>query len=68
MKVLFGSGDRYAAVKKTPMSEARFRVICGLLAAWVYANMVKEVASSCGVLGLIVVALTTLLLSYMWST
>lgn len=46
--------------ERKPMSEGRFRAICGLTAAGVYAGMVWAVASLCGFLGLLLMVFSTL--------
>ena len=46
---------------REPLSEKRFKALCWLSAAGVYAGMVAAVASLCGVLGLLLVLVGTVL-------
>lgn len=46
---------------RRPMRSGRFRALCKLAAAGIYAGMVAAVASICGFPGLVVVAVVTLL-------
>lgn len=49
--------------ERKPLPEGRFRVLCGLAAAGVYAGMVWAVAALCGVPGVLTVAAATVLIS-----
>ena len=46
--------------ERKPMPEGRFKALCGLAAAGVYAGMVRAVASLCGFLGVLLVVVATL--------
>lgn len=43
-----------------PMKEGRFRALCAIVAAGIYAGLVIAVAALCGVPGVVVVGLVTL--------
>ena len=45
--------------ERKPMSECRFKVLCGLAAAVAYAGMVATVAALCGAFGLLLVVVGT---------
>lgn len=47
--------------ERHPLPERRFRAICGLVAAGVYAGMVATVAALCGGCGLLAVVIATVL-------
>ncbi|MDE6456427.1 MAG: hypothetical protein K2L38_11110 [Dysosmobacter sp.] len=49
--------------ERQPMKESRFRALCALAAAGVYAGMVAAVTALCGFLGLLVVAIFTVFLA-----
>lgn len=49
--------------ERQPMKESRFRVLCALAAVGVYAGMVAAITALCGFLGLLVVAIFTVLLA-----
>lgn len=44
---------------RPPLPEGRFRAVCGLAAAGVYAGMVVVIAALCGVTGVITAAVAT---------
>lgn len=46
--------------ERRPMSEGRFKALCALAAAGVYAGMVLAVAALCGGWGVLMVAVVTL--------
>lgn len=45
--------------ERQPLPEARFKAVCGLSAAGIYAGMVVGVAALCGLPGVITVAVAT---------
>ena len=45
--------------ERHPMSESRFKAVCRLAAAWVYAGMVAVVTALCGISGLIAAAISS---------
>ncbi len=47
--------------ERKPMPERRFKALCGLTAAGVYAGMVAAVTALCGSFGLLVVSVATLM-------
>ena len=49
-------------IDRPPMKEARFRALCALTAAAVYAGIAIAAAALCGLLGLIAVGFVTVLL------
>lgn len=48
-------------IYRPPLSESRFKAVCALAAAGVYAGLVIGVASLCGFLGVLLVAAVTVL-------
>lgn len=52
-------------IDRPPLEKGRFRALCGLAAAGVYAGMVVTVAALCGLPGLIVVGVVMVLLAAM---
>lgn len=54
-------GGFTATIDRPPLSEGRFKAVCVLAAAGVYAGLVVAVAALCGVPGLIVVGVVTVL-------
>lgn len=59
MKIHFEKGGVVFEWEQKPMKEGRFRVLCLLAAATIYAGMVGVVTALCGIFGLGVVMLTT---------
>lgn len=60
MKLRFERGGVVFEYETRPRPEGRFRALCGLAAAGVYAGLVVAVAALCGLLGVIVVGVLTL--------
>lgn len=60
MRIRLERGDVIFEYETRPMPEGRFRTVCGLTAAGVYAGLVITVAALCGLLGVIVVGVLTL--------
>ena len=50
-------------IDRPPMKENRFRALCALAAAGIYAGMVWAVIALCGLLGLIAVGGVTVLIA-----
>lgn len=59
MKIKFDLHGVVFEYEKKPMHPARFRRLCALAAIGLYAGMVIGVAALCGVFGLLVMALAT---------
>lgn len=59
MKVHLEVDGKVFDFERRPMRTERFRAICKLFAAGIYAGMVAAVASICGVVGLFVVGAVT---------
>lgn len=62
MKVRFEKGGAVFEYERKPMKEHRFRCVCLLTAAAIYAGMVAAVAAMCGIPGLGAVLLATFFL------
>ena len=45
--------------ERQPLPESRFKAVCGLAAAGIYAGMVVGIAALCGLPGVITVAVVT---------
>lgn len=54
-------GGFTVGIDRPPLPEGRFRALCALAAAGVYAGMVIGVAALCGLLGVLLVAVITVL-------
>lgn len=61
MKIRFERNGNVLEYECQPMKEGRFRALCALMAAGVYAGMVAAVAALCGLPGLVVVGVVTFL-------
>lgn len=61
MRIRFERGGVVLEYERKPMKEGRFRSLCALAAAGVYAGMVAAVAALCGLQGLIAVGIGTIL-------
>lgn len=61
MKFRLEVDGNYFEYERRPMRSSRFRALCSLLAAGIYAGMVVGVTSICGLPGLVVAALATLI-------
>ena len=59
MKIRFERGDTAFEVEKDPMPPERFKVVCALAGAGIYAGMVIGVAALCGGSGLLLALLGT---------
>lgn len=62
MKLRLEVDGKVFEYERDPMSESRFKAICGLVTFGLYVAMVWLVAALCGVLGVVVVAFLTLFL------
>ena len=49
--------------ERKPLPEGRFKAVCAIVAAGIYAGMVTAVAALCGVPGVAVVAVGTVLVA-----
>jgi len=65
MKALLKRDDVSLEYEHQPMQGGRFRALCLLAAIGIYAGMVVAVANACGLPGLIVVGVVTLLCGLM---
>lgn len=63
MKIRFERGGVVFEYEQPPMKESRFRALCALAAAGVYAGMVSAVAALCGLPGLIIAAIFSAILA-----
>lgn len=64
MKIRLERGGVVFEYERQPMKESRFRALCALAAAGVYVwGMVAAITALCGFLGLLVVAIFTVLLA-----
>lgn len=61
MRIRFERGGVVLEYERKPMKESRFRVLCALAAAGVYAGMVAAIAKLCGLPGVISVGIGTIL-------
>jgi len=48
---------------RPPLPEGRFRAVCGLAAAGLYAGMLVGVAAICGLYGVVTVAVVTVIIA-----
>lgn len=55
MRIRFEHNGTVFEYERKPMPEGRFKAVCGIAAAGVYAGMVWAVAALCGVPGLVTV-------------
>ncbi len=62
MRIRFERGGVVLEYERKPMKEGRFRSLCLLGAGAVYAGMVAAVAALCGLPGLFVIAVASVLL------
>lgn len=62
MKLRLEIDGRVFEYERKPMQERRFKALCGLAAGGLYVALVWAVATLCGLLGVVVVALLTLFL------
>ncbi len=60
MKIHLGYNGAVFEFERKPMPEGRFRTLCAIAAAGIYAGLVIAVAALCGVPGVVVVGLVTL--------
>lgn len=61
MKIHFERGDAVLEYELKPMKEGRFRTLCSLAAAGIYAGMISAVAALCGLPGVVAVGFGTIL-------
>lgn len=61
MRIRFERGRVVLEYEHKPMKEGRFRTLCVLAAAVVYAGMVAAVAALCGLPGVIAVGVGTVI-------
>lgn len=54
------NGRVTATIDRQPLPERRFKAVCAIAAAGIYAGLVIAVAALCGVPGVVVVGLVTL--------
>lgn len=60
MRIRLSNNGTIFEFERKPLPESRFRALCVLAAAGVYAGMVWAVAALCGVLGLLLGGVVTL--------
>lgn len=60
MKIRLERGGTVFEYERQPMKESRFRVLCALAGAGVYAGMAAAITALCGVSGLFLVVFGTL--------
>lgn len=63
MKIRFERGDTTFEVEKDPMPPERFKAVCALAGAAVYAGLVIGVAALCGGWGVVAVMGLTVVLA-----
>lgn len=63
MKIRLERGGTVFEYERQPMKESRFRVLCALAAAGVYAGLVIGVTKLCGAPGLFLVVFGTLVVA-----
>lgn len=63
MKIRFERGDTAFEVEKDPMPPERFKTVCALAGAAVYAGLVIGVAALCGGWGVVAVMGLTVILA-----
>lgn len=63
MKIRLERGGVVFEYERQPMKESRFRAVCALAAAGVYAGMVVGVAALCGGFGLLLALFGTVLVA-----
>ena len=63
MKIRLERDDAVFEYERKPMNESRFRVLCALAAAGVYAGLVIGVAALCGEFGLLLTLFCTVLVA-----
>ncbi len=63
MRIRLELGSTIFEYERHPLSERRFRALCALAAAGVYAGMVWAVATLCGAPGLLLVLIGTVLVA-----
>lgn len=61
MKIRLERDDTILEFERNPMPKGRFLALCGLSAAAVYAGMVAAVARLCGIPGVVVIGVATVL-------
>ena len=52
--------------ERQPLPEGRFKALCALVAAGAYLGIVAAVATLCGVFGLLIVAVGTVLMALVY--
>lgn len=63
MKIRLERSDTALEVEKEPMPEGRFRALCAVAVAGVYAGLAIGIAALCGIWGVVVVLGTTVILA-----
>lgn len=63
MKIRFERGDTAFEVEKNPMPPERFKAVCAIALAAVYAGMLIGVAALCGIWGVVAVMGLTVILA-----
>lgn len=59
MRIKLEYHDITFQLERQPLPESRFRAVCGLAAAGIYAGMAVGVAALCGLPGVVAVAVVT---------
>ena len=59
MKIRLERDGTVFEFERQPLPDSRFKAVCGLVAAGIYAGMVVGIAALCGLLGVITVAVVT---------
>ena len=59
MKIRFERDGTVFEFERQPLPESRFKTVCALAAAGIYAGMVVGVAAICGLYGVVAVGVVT---------
>ena len=59
MKIRLERDNTVFEFQREPLPESRFKAICGLSAAGIYAGMVVAIAALCGLQGVVAVGVVT---------
>ena len=60
MKIRFEHHGTIFEYERKPLSESRFKALCGIAAAGIYVGMIWVVATLCGFLGVLLAMTATL--------
>lgn len=63
MKIRLEHNGDVFEFERPPLPEGRFRAVCGLAAAGLYAGMLVGVAAICGLYGVVTVAVVTVIIA-----